>query len=149
MAVAGAADDITLARLHAPQPRVALGLALRGVSRCAIDLSDGLLGDLRHICERSSCGAELYWPDFLRSSVLQVLDEAAQRRCMLAGGDDLRTVLQRCAGSAGADRGRWPAIAAAADRVGRIVRGNGVTLLDADRRPIPHHLQGFDHFDSP
>lgn len=141
--------DIALARLHAPQPRVALGLALRGISRCAIDLSDGLLGDLQHICERSSCGAELYWPDFLRSSVLQVLDEAAQRRCMLAGGDDY----ELCFTAAPDRRTQIEALSRQLQlpltRVGRIVRGSSVTLLDADGKPIPHHLQGFNHFDSP
>ena len=44
-------------RLHAPTPRVALGLALRGIARSAIDISDGLLADLGHICERSHVGA--------------------------------------------------------------------------------------------
>src|SRR5690349_13537469 len=46
-------------RLEQPQPRVALGLALRGLASAAIDVSDGLLGDLGHVLERSRVGATI------------------------------------------------------------------------------------------
>ena len=68
LALAACRNEITLehadlqaaaARLHAPTPRVALGLALRGVAHAAIDLSDGLLGDLGHILARSQVGATI------------------------------------------------------------------------------------------
>jgi thiamine-monophosphate kinase len=49
------------ARLHEPTPRVALGAALRGVAHSAIDISDGLLADLGHICERSRVSAKIEW----------------------------------------------------------------------------------------
>ncbi len=68
------------ARLEAPVPRIALGLALRGVATAAIDVSDGLVGDLAHILERSAAGATIELAAIPRSPAL----------ARLAGGDDSR-----------------------------------------------------------
>src|SRR5690606_32301529 len=54
--LAGAARERCLDALHRPQPRLALGLGLRGLASAMIDVSDGLLGDLGHILERSGVG---------------------------------------------------------------------------------------------
>ena len=71
-----------------PQPRVALGLALRGVAHAAIDLSDGLCGDLGHVLARSRVGAEIDWAALPRSAVLATQPAALQEQCLLGGGDD-------------------------------------------------------------
>ncbi len=77
------------ARLHQPQPRIALGLALRGVARGAIDISDGLLADLGHILERSGVAAEIELAALPASKVLRrYLDRVAACGALLAGGDD-------------------------------------------------------------
>lgn len=77
------------ARLHRPEPRIALGLALRGVARSAIDVSDGLLADLSHILERSGVAAEIELAALPASNVLRrYLDRVAACRALLAGGDD-------------------------------------------------------------
>ena len=70
--VALAAPDFEAVRLamECPEPRVALGLALRGLASSAIDVSDGLLGDLGHILRRSRVGARLHLPALPRSAVL-------------------------------------------------------------------------------
>src|SRR5262245_13508735 len=91
-----------------PQPRVALGLALRGVAHAAIDLSDGLSGDLGHVLARSGVGASIEWAALPRSAVLAAQPEAMQRQCVLGGGDDYellfsaspaaRSAVQRAAG---------------------------------------------------
>src|SRR5574337_689716 len=57
LALDGAALATARARLEQPTPRVALGLALRGVASAAIDVSDGLVGDLGHILAASGVGA--------------------------------------------------------------------------------------------
>ena len=76
-------------RLHKPQPRVALGLALRGIAGSAIDISDGLLADLGHILERSHCAAEIEFADLPASPTLsRHLDTVVACRALLAGGDD-------------------------------------------------------------
>ena len=74
--------------MEQPEPRVALGQALRGVASAAIDLSDGLLGDLRHVLRRSGVGATIWLDELPRSPVLASQAENLQCECLLAGGDD-------------------------------------------------------------
>jgi thiamine-monophosphate kinase len=77
------------ARLHRPQPRIALGLALRGVAHSAIDISDGLLADLGHILERSEVAAEIELAALPASAILRrYLNRVAACSALLAGGDD-------------------------------------------------------------
>lgn len=77
------------ARLHSPQPRVALGRALRGVAHSAIDVSDGLLADLGHILESSDVAAEIELAALPASAVLRrYLDRVVACSALLAGGDD-------------------------------------------------------------
>ncbi|PPD54594.1 MAG: thiamine-phosphate kinase [Methylotenera sp.] len=85
------ADDLALClqALHAPSPRSALGLSLRGIATSCIDISDGLLADLGHILNASNCGATLGLAaipciNFLKSS----LENPTIQDCILAGGDD-------------------------------------------------------------
>jgi thiamine-monophosphate kinase len=84
--------DATLAAVRAametPEPRVALGIALRGIAHAAIDLSDGLAGDLSHILKRSGVNAVLDIDALPRSAWLAAQTPAIQRACTVAGGDD-------------------------------------------------------------
>lgn len=73
-----------LAALHRPQPRVALGLALRGLASAAIDVSDGLLADLVHILTASHCAAKLHIPHLPPAGLA--------RDCYLSGGDDYELI---------------------------------------------------------
>jgi thiamine-monophosphate kinase len=139
-------------RLHKPQPRVALGLALRGIARSAIDVSDGLLADLGHILERSRCAAEIEFAALPASPVLcRHLDSVAACRALLAGGDDY----ELCFTAAPRQHARVVAAAkragVAVTRIGRITRPTkGVPALLV-RAPdgTPLRLKGaggFDHF---
>ncbi|HIH2752684.1 TPA: thiamine-phosphate kinase, partial [Burkholderia lata] len=74
--------------LERPEPRIALGLALAGVAHAALDISDGLAGDLQHILTRSNVRAEIDADAVPRSAALATLPPDVQRRCTLAGGDD-------------------------------------------------------------
>ncbi|MFY7863549.1 thiamine-phosphate kinase [Roseateles sp.] len=134
--------------MECPQPRVELGLALRGVAHSAIDVSDGLLGDLGHILKASGVGASLDVDALPRSSVLAAQDLALQRECGLAGGDDYELVF-----SAPSDAAGRAAVAAAAvasetpvQRIGRIEAEPGVRLHDAAGRPLLAQFSSFDHF---
>ena len=85
------ADDIatSLQALHAPVPRVALGLSLRDIATSSIDISDGLLADLGHILEASNCGATLDLAAIPCIAVLKKsLQNASTQNYILAGGDD-------------------------------------------------------------
>jgi thiamine-monophosphate kinase len=125
-----------LAALHRPQPRVALGLALRGIASAAIDVSDGLLADLGHILEESGCSATL-------DRVPADADTA-----YLAGGDDYELVFTAAPACA-------PDIQALAGRLqlpltclGRIEAGppGSLHVVDATGRDITPAKCGFDHF---
>ena len=78
-----------LQRLHKPQPRAMLGLALRGIASSCIDISDGLLADLGHILKASNCGAEIRLEQLPVSAYnFNHLHEPSIQQCVLAGGDD-------------------------------------------------------------
>ncbi|MED5621519.1 thiamine-phosphate kinase [Ideonella sp. BN130291] len=144
------ADDFEAVRraMECPQPRVALGLALRGVATSAIDLSDGLVGDLSHVLRRSRVGATLRLAQLPRSAVLAAQPEALQRLCLLQGGDDYELLFtappsQRDAVQAAAVRGR-----VAATLVGCIDAEPGLRVLDAHGRRLGELGASFDHFKS-
>ena len=81
-----AARHHLIERYRLPQPRLALGQALRGLAHAAIDISDGLLADLGHILETSGIGAELWADQLPLSAAARELPGA--RDAALAGGDD-------------------------------------------------------------
>ena len=134
------------AAMECPQPRVALGLALRGLARSAIDLSDGLVGDLSHLLAASQVGAVVDVDALPRSATLQRQSAALQRECVLAGGDDYELLF-----SAAPERGQEVFAAAACagvsvTRVGQLVAEPGLRLRDALGRPVEMNWRGFDHF---
>lgn len=145
-----ALDGVALERVRVameqPQPRVALGLALRGIATSAIDVSDGLLGDLAHVLQRSQVGAEV-WADALpRSPALQAMPIALQRTCTLAGGDDYELVFtvppQHAAQALAAARTAQIDITP----IGRIVADGGLRVIDAQGRALAERFGAFDHF---
>jgi thiamine-monophosphate kinase len=76
------------ARMHQPTPRVELGIALREIANAAVDISDGLLGDLRHILQQSHKDAEIFLDRLPRSTTLLRQSVEIQNRYAAAGGDD-------------------------------------------------------------
>ena len=84
----GEAFEACRLAMECPDPRVALGEGLRGLASAAIDVSDGLLGDLGHILKRSRVGAELFAGALPCSPWLLQRPRAEQLDCILAGGDD-------------------------------------------------------------
>lgn len=143
-------------RLHRPQPRVALGLALRGLANSAIDVSDGLMADLGHIRECSKVGARLYLDALPVSAVLRAGLEGLgggamphrdlAMHCVLAGGDDY----ELCFTAAPGRRHEIESIAAHLNlplrRVGNIVAGDGCELRAPDGAVIETKETGYDHF---
>ncbi|MGA0586158.1 thiamine-phosphate kinase [Dyella sp. KRB-257] len=135
------------ARLHRPLPRVAAGLSLRGRASACIDISDGLLADLGHLCAASAVGAEIELARLpLSSALLGSCDEAAAHDHALAGGDDYElcfTVPPARAGEVQADLAR---LGCGAARIGRIVEAPGVRVRGADGAWITPVRRGWDHF---
>jgi thiamine-monophosphate kinase len=140
-------------RLERPEPRVALGLALRGLASAAIDLSDGLVGDLGHVLKASGVGASLQtqalggllqasahpqWPQ--GGGQIQVLEE------VLSGGDDYELLftappLHRQAIHSAALRSHTPVTC-----IGRIDAEVGLRLVDAQGHVSIPSQTSFDHF---
>ena len=148
VALAGAAFERVRVAMEQPQPRVALGLALRGVATSAIDVSDGLLGDLAHVLRRSGVGAELQVDALPRSDVLAALPEALQRDCTLAGGDDYELVFSAAPGDAARVAAAARSAQVAVTRIGRLHADAGLRLIDRHGRPVAHTFGSFDHFKS-
>lgn len=144
----GNADPLLRQRLDRPTPRIEAGLALAALAHACIDVSDGLLADLGHVCAASGVGVEIK-ADALPSSValLSVFEQAEQRRMLqMSGGDDYELCF-----SAPAEMRDAIAVASercdvAMTRIGRVIAGEGVRILLADGREwIPQRV-GYVHF---
>ena len=141
-------------RLERPTPRIALGQALRGVATAAIDISDGLLGDLRHILKASGVGATID-----TSIAINLIAACANPACstglissenqlsyVLAGGDDYELaftapVSARDAVQAAAHQANTPVT-----RLGQIEAEPGLRLVNGRGQAVPNAYCSFDHF---
>ncbi|MBC7414624.1 MAG: thiamine-phosphate kinase [Herminiimonas sp.] len=136
-------------RLHRPTPRLALGMALRGIARAAIDISDGFAGDLEHILERSGCGASVDVDALPLGPVLRSQARALQRSCTLAGGDDYELCFTAAPDRHDAVLAAAHASATPVACVGIIDALPGLRLHDATRQPYFLTQHSFDHFKTP
>ncbi|MBW8828286.1 MAG: thiamine-phosphate kinase [Burkholderiales bacterium] len=134
--------------MELPQPRVALGVALRGIATSAIDVSDGLLGDLSHILRRSKVGATLDVDAMPRSKVLAAQAMAMQRTCTLAGGDDYELVFTAAPERADAVHQAAARSRVQVTRIGRIDAAPGLRLVDTSGAAVDNTFGSFDHFRS-
>lgn len=130
-------------RLHQPQPRVALGLALCGIAHSAIDISDGLLADLGHILDASVVGAEL---DSEALPVSPPLREYRQTRLALNGGDDYELCFTAAPQRRDAIEQLAVRLALPLTRIGRVTAEPGCRLRDAHGAQITLEERGYDHF---
>lgn len=134
-------------RMRRPVPRLAAGLALRGLASACIDVSDGLLADLGHICTASGVGAEV---DADALPVLDALRAAFDaddcRSLALAGGDDYELCFTVPAERAGGVARAFAGLDVAATRIGRIVAGAGVRALDSSGALVKVPHPGWEHF---
>lgn len=141
-ALPGEAFEAVRRAMELPQPRVALGLALRGVATSAIDLSDGLLGDLGHVLARSHVGAIVEADAIPRSATLAAQPRPLQLECVLAGGDDYELLFT----APPARRAEVQALAGGVARIGRITAEAGLRVVDGAGAALATPWRGFDHF---
>ena len=134
-------------RLYEPTPRVALGQALRGLATSAIDISDGLLADLSHICRLSGVGAVVNLQDVPVSSIgAKHLHSDEGRNAILAGGDDYELCFTAHPNSRESLQDLSEMLGMPLTRIGQVKRGKGVSLLDAEGKPVKIDSRGYDHF---
>lgn len=138
------------ARLERPTPRVALGQALRGIASAALDLSDGLAGDLGHILQASGCGA------LLQTAALQDLlgvdaahsglSPAQVLSLVLNGGDDYELLFTAPPSAQAAVQAAARQAGLPVTRIGRIEAEPGLRLVDGQGQPVTGEFASFDHF---
>jgi thiamine-monophosphate kinase len=136
-------------RMHQPTPRIALGMALHGIAHAALDISDGLIGDLGHILSASQVGASLYVDQLPAGPVLALQNLALRREFTLAGGDDYELCFT-------APENRREAVLAASRAsntpvscVGKIEVAPSLRIMDQNGKALDLQLKSFDHFTSP
>jgi thiamine-monophosphate kinase len=141
-------------RMETPTPRVALGMALRGIASSAIDVSDGLLGDLTHILKQSEVGAILNTTIASHLIAIQATNMQAttkytstkQLEYVLAGGDDYELVFTAPASQREAVEAASIASATKVTRIGRVEAELGLRLVDANGQHVVDDFGSWDHF---
>jgi thiamine-monophosphate kinase len=139
--------ETLLPSLQKPQPRVALGFALRGLATSCIDISDGLLADLGHILERSQVGGQLFWPAIPHAQLVNGNFHVADLQKMtLAGGDDYELCFTAPAKAQKQILAISKQINLKLSHIGTITKSPGLAVYDANKHLIQLDKTGFDHF---
>ncbi len=135
------------ARLDRPTPRVAAGRALAGIATACVDVSDGLLADLGHVCARSHVAAHLDVDALPASAALrEAFGEADRSALQASGGDDYELCFTAPADAGGDIDAVSAQLGLRFTRIGRIVAGEGVHPVDAKSQPWSSPRRGYDHF---
>ena len=136
-------------RLHEPEPRVELGERLRGLAHAAIDISDGLTGDLRHILERSQAGAVIDYERIPRCAALRAMEGnegELVRDCVLSGGDDYELAFTALPQHRQALEALSVELSLPLSRIGSITAGDAkLVVRGPDGEPMKYR-GGYDHF---
>jgi thiamine-monophosphate kinase len=137
-----------IGRFRVPDPRVDLGRRLAGIAHAMIDISDGLIADLAHICETSCVAAVIELASLPLSPAAQaVVDgEPGVRTGLASGGDDYELLFTAPVGSTKAIGDLSSVLGLPITRIGRIEPGGGVRLVDPEGQPVPVDHMGYRHF---
>jgi thiamine-monophosphate kinase len=146
VALRGEAFEDVRRAMERPQPRVALGLALRGIASAAIDLSDGLVGDLGHVLRASAVGATLRLADIPHGAHVAACTEGQRRQCLLGGGDDYELLFAAPAGAHARVRDAGARAGVPVTCIGTLDAAPGLRVIDADGDPVVLAERAFDHF---
>jgi thiamine-monophosphate kinase len=146
-------------RLLTPTPRVTLGIALRGIASSAIDVSDGLLGDLGHILKQSQVGATIDTSNaiYLIATNLIAIEATntastgqfnyeLQLKYVLSGGDDYELAFTAPASQRHAVQAAALASNTPVTRIGQIEAALGLRLIDDQGKPVKSSFESWDHF---
>jgi len=135
-------------RFQLPEPRIELGPRLAGIAHAMLDVSDGLIADLGHICDASQVGATVALPSLPLSAAARraVADEPDLPARLAAAGDDYE-LLFTTPPEAGEAIGRLAAeLGLPITAIGTIDQSAGVRLVDGGGHPIPVAAAGYRHF---
>lgn len=141
--------DYCVARLNRPQPRVELGLALTQYSRCAIDISDGLVADLGHILEQSDCGARIELEQIpLSEPLASYYADEKDWPLILTSGDDYELCFTVSKDKQESMLAMLDQQTVAVSRIGEITKTGGLICVDAQGQPLSFEHPGYNHFKS-
>ena len=139
--------EYLIERLNRPTPRLAAGIALRDQAHACVDVSDGLLADLGHICKASGVGAEIDAALLPRSpALLGLYDDATALQFALSGGDDYELCFCVPANQAAQVQTDLSRLGGGATRIGRIVPDEGVRVRGHDGTRLKLGTLGWEHF---
>lgn len=140
--------DYLVARFCRPQPRIALGLELVHIASAAIDISDGLMADLGHICEASAVGARVEADRLPLSAALRTsLSPGRAQEFGINGGDDYELCITVPPARAGQLTAISERTGVALTRIGSITADHQVVCVGPDREPLITK-RGYQHFDA-
>ena len=143
--LSNAEKDTWIDALQKPEPRVALGLALRDIAHSAIDISDGLMADLGHILAQSHLGADVYWHKVPHVKV-NGLDPSTLRGLILAGGDDYELCFTAPKSKHAEILSIGEVLKLKLSCIGVTKEERSIHIFDADHQPIELKVKGYDHF---
>jgi thiamine-monophosphate kinase len=158
MSVPAPVFDCARLRMEQPTPRVALGLALRGIATAAIDISDGLLGDLGHLLKQSGVGATVNADSAMALVAARAFYTQANglsgneispdqwRDLALAGGDDYELLFTAPVSTRALVANAAQTSQTAVTRIGQIDQQRGLRLIDGKGHALPNNYTSFDHF---
>ncbi len=134
-------------RLDRPQPRLDAGRSLLGIASSAIDISDGLISDLGHICEQSGVGARLLLEQIPTTThVERYLQQGGRWSTVIAGGDDYELCFTVPPEKIDLLDGIRPDLECDLVHVGEIVYDPGISCIMADGTPLDDSGSGYQHF---
>ncbi len=134
--------QLALRALNYPQAKIKEGISLQGIAHSALDLSDGLISDLRHILIASDVGAEIFLEQLPLSGVLACVDKKTAWEKALTGGDDYELCFTLAEEDWPKVRQQYPEFIA----IGMITAEKDLRLLEADGQEFKMQKRGFDHF---
>jgi thiamine-monophosphate kinase len=136
-------------RYRLPRPRLALGQAVAGLAHAGLDVSDGLVQDLGHLCRAGGCAAEIEAAavPFSDAAAALLAADPALLPALVTGGDDYELLFAAPPEAAGAIRAAAARAGTPVARIGRMVAGPPrVVLRDAAGAPVPLPREGWSHF---
>lgn len=145
----GDAEGYLARRYRLPEPRLALGQAIAGLARAGMDVSDGLVQDLGHLCRAGGCGAAIEAAAVPLSPAARALlaRDPALLPALLTGGDDYELLFAAGPADAGAVQARAAAAGVAVTRIGRFLAGPPEVAVHApDGSVMPLARGGWSHF---
>ncbi|MGH7087554.1 MAG: thiamine-phosphate kinase, partial [Stellaceae bacterium] len=148
LGIAPMLEGFLLDRFRLPQPRLNLGASLVGLASAAMDISDGLVADLRHLCDASEVGAELEAASLPLSEGAKAALAVDPNRLalVLGGGDDYELLFTAPDSAAREIAGAAAAADVPATPIGRIVAGQGVRVRDPKGAELAVGVAGYAHF---